>query len=330
MIGSYTIKIGNKRVRYELTVNRNITLIQGDSATGKSTLVKLIDTYYNEGKSSGIKMECNKNCVVLHGKDWQDSLERIKDSIVFIDEGSKFIASNDFAIAIKNSDNYYVIITREDLHSLPYSVNEIYGIKTVGTKLKKTDPVYNKMYKLYSSFENYNTIKPTVIIVEDSNAGYDFFSTVSRYSGIKCISASGKSKIVNYIIKRPSEHVLIVADGAAFGPEMREVMKYIVQQDNYALYLPESFEWLILKSGIFNNNKLRDILENVSNYVDSSKFFSWEQFFTSLLEKVTEKNSYVGQYNKTGKLNKFYKTQANLEKILSQMKYVDIDLTKKE
>ena len=35
MTGKYDIEIYNKRVHYHLTVKRNVTVIQGDSATGK-------------------------------------------------------------------------------------------------------------------------------------------------------------------------------------------------------------------------------------------------------------------------------------------------------
>ena len=33
---------------------------------------------------------------------------------------------------MRESDNYYVLITREDLHDLPYSIEEIYEIKSSG------------------------------------------------------------------------------------------------------------------------------------------------------------------------------------------------------
>ena len=60
---------------------------------------------------------------------WRESLVPIRGSIVFIDECNSFVKSEDFAISIKESDNYFVIITRNDLPNLPYSVNEIYGIR---------------------------------------------------------------------------------------------------------------------------------------------------------------------------------------------------------
>lgn len=41
MRGIHHITIQNKRVRYDFDVRRNITVIRGDSATGKTTLVDM-------------------------------------------------------------------------------------------------------------------------------------------------------------------------------------------------------------------------------------------------------------------------------------------------
>ena len=73
----------------------------------------------------------------------------IHDSIVFIDEGDKFVASEDFARAVKNTDNYYVIATRASLFNLPYSIKEIYGIKNVsGNRYQGTKRLYAEFYPL--------------------------------------------------------------------------------------------------------------------------------------------------------------------------------------
>lgn len=65
MTGKYDIEIYNKRVHYHLTVKRNITVIQGDSATGKTELLRMISDYENNGISSGITQICEKRCVVM-------------------------------------------------------------------------------------------------------------------------------------------------------------------------------------------------------------------------------------------------------------------------
>ncbi len=45
-----------------------------------------------------------------------------------------------------------------------------------------------------------------------------------------------------------NERILVIADGAAFGSEIDRVMQLIGGKDQVVLYLPESFEWLILKA----------------------------------------------------------------------------------
>lgn len=82
-----------------------------------------------------------------------------------------------------------------------------------------------------------------MIITEDSNSGYQFFSELAKAQKITCISADGKSNIIqkleeNRDIKGTK---LIIADGAAFGSEMRELNVYLNNIENAALYAPGIF-----------------------------------------------------------------------------------------
>ena len=132
MTGSYQITVSNETVKYEFVIRRNITIIRGDSASGKTTLVEMIREYYESGENSGIQLNCQRPCRTLSGRDWKILLEATKESIVFIDEDNDFILTDEFAAAARDSDTYYVIVTREGLPNLPYSVDEIYGIRSSG------------------------------------------------------------------------------------------------------------------------------------------------------------------------------------------------------
>lgn len=81
------------------------------------------------GDKSSVNLSCDKKCVVLDDIEWKIRLRKIKDSIVFIDEGVSFISTKEFAREIKKTNNYYVIFNRENLKEMPYSVEEIYEIK---------------------------------------------------------------------------------------------------------------------------------------------------------------------------------------------------------
>ena len=49
MKGKYRIIVENKKIRYDFEVKRNITIIKGDSATGKTTLADMIAEYEENG-----------------------------------------------------------------------------------------------------------------------------------------------------------------------------------------------------------------------------------------------------------------------------------------
>ena len=148
MRGMHRIVVQNRRVRYDFEVRRNLTVVRGDSASGKTTLVEMIQEYYEYGEESGISLNCDKQCAVLSGNGWRANLAMLQDSIIFIDEGNKFVLSDEFASAIQKTDNYYVIITRDSIPSLPYSVEEIYGIRSSG-KYGTLSQIYHEFYHWY-------------------------------------------------------------------------------------------------------------------------------------------------------------------------------------
>lgn len=80
MKGIHKVTIKKRNILYELTLQRNITIIKGDSATGKTEMVKAVHDYAEQGKNSGVHLQCDKKCVVLHGRDWYNDLENIHDS----------------------------------------------------------------------------------------------------------------------------------------------------------------------------------------------------------------------------------------------------------
>lgn len=312
MKGKYHIIVQNNKVKFEFDIKRNITIVRGDSATGKTTLVSLIDTYDRLGADSGIEVLCKKRCLTINNSNWEYILNSISECIIFIDEETTIVKSDDFARKIRETDNYYVIITRENLPNLPYSVEEVYGIHNSGrySDMRRT---YNSFYQLYATENSVKNEPVEIVIAEDSNSGYEFFKAVTA-DDISCISAGGKTKIRRLVNENNGKKLLIIADGAAFGSEMGELYRYIQKHPEVSLYLPESFEWLILKSGLIDGNRIVDILQHTEDYLESSDFFSWERFFTKLLISETE-GTYL-QYSKQ-KLNEVYLNAKVKEQILS-------------
>ena len=140
-------------------------------------------------------------------------------------------------------------------------------------------------------------------------------------AGVECSFAGGKAKILSCLLKENAGKVLIVGDGAAIGSEMDKLVKFTHIHPNIALYLPESFEWLILRSGVLQDEEVKEMLEEPENYIESEKFFSWERFFTSILIQKT-RGTYLA-YTKD-QLNPVYQNTNIAEKILAVMEKIDL------
>lgn len=320
MKGIHRVIIQNKRIRYDFELRRNLTVLRGDSATGKTTLIDMVQEYLNSGSDSSIELNCDKTCYVLYGATWKGQLSEMQDSIVFIDEGNPFVFSDEFSAAIQKTDNYYVIVSREGLPNLPYSVTEIYGIRMSG-RYGSLKQCYNEFYRIYGKVSQWKKIIPDTVITEDSNAGYQFFKSICKDKGMTCVSAEGKSNVLQAATDADFEkETLLIVDGAAFGPEMDRVMKFINVHTNVKLYAPESFEWLILSANPLKDSEIGQILEAPSDYIESRDFFSWERFFTHVLTGKTQ-GTYL-QYSKN-RLNEAYSKGTVREMIVRQIDAID-------
>ena len=297
MTGVQHVKIYTEEIMYEFDLYRNITIIRGNSATGKTALYRLVADYGEAkrlGQKSAVTIECDKECIAFNGDFTSRKVTEARDSIIFIDEG--YIGRNEnheLANLIKGSDNYFVLITRSDITELPYSITEIYRIKP-SNKYNSVYRVYNQLDRIYKAdTETEVGIKKNVVITEDSGAGNEAFKRV--LSNCMVESANGKSNMINILDEHSSEQVAMVVDGAAFGPEMQSTLRRLKQFKGRAvLYAPESFEWILLNLKMFRS--IKEKIQNTSDYADSSEYMSWEQYYTDLLKEELQKKGIV--YNK--------------------------------
>lgn len=323
MKGSYKVKVSRRRgTTFEFTVRRNITIVRGDSGTGKTTLYDMVADYTRLGDNSGVTVQCERPCVALTDIDWRNQLAGIAGSIVFIDEGMEDLPSECFASTVGESDNYYVIFTRSELPCLPYSVNEIYRIKTSG-KFHSLVPMYKELeghrYSLSRAKANQDF---DVLLTEDSKSGLQFFE--ARFDGEKlhCESAQSNTKILDWLCSHDDDPVFVIADGAAFGPYADRVLKYQKEHPHeVTACLSESFEWLLLSSGVVKADGVEENLASPENYVDSAKYMSWEQFFTSVLSDATKGTPLA--YNK-GRIAKGYLAPANADKVMALIAFRNV------
>lgn len=319
MKGSYWFRAKSKKVLFEFSIRRNITVIKGDSATGKTTLLRILYEYLRMGKQSGYAVSTNVSYYVYIrdevGRDWKDALYPLKNTVIFIEENNEFVFTKEFASFVKKSGNYFVFVTRAPLKMLPYSIHEIYEIITDG---KRTDikESYHEFREIYSNYPIIENNKIQNIVTEDSNSGYQFWTHAFKNSHVT--SSNGNGNLIKQVEELGPGDALVIADGAAFGSLMESCMSsFQVQTDRrISLWLPESFEYLILKSGVLKSEKITQILENISEYVECEKYESWESFFTELLVTLTAGG--VEKYSKNV-LNAYYLQDWIVDKIKGQL-----------
>lgn len=317
MKGKHHIVIESARLKYEFDIRRNITIIEGNSATGKTTLIDLLRDHANSRSGQGIKLQSDVPCVVFSGDQnyWEPVIHSIQNSIVFIDEDYTFIFSKDFASAVRDSSCYFVLITRRSLPNLPYSISEIYGIRTSG-RYHFPEKIYHEFYPIHEVFTPSGACSEPILITEDSMSGFQFFQKAG--TSIRCESAEGNANIYNKLLSLQKHNQLIViADGAAFGAFISVILSFAKAQGKTMLFFPESFEWLILKSGVISDPEIEGILQHPEDYIESTAFFSWERFFTNLLESKTSGDPVKGY--KKAKLSHFYLEGRNRDRILNEL-----------
>lgn len=146
----------------------------------------MIAEHMRLGEGSGVLLKSPCPCMALTDTDWQNQLRSITGSVVFIDEGAGYISTHDFAAAIQATDNYYVIFTRENLHELPYSVDEIYDIKTSGKIHTFVRQYKAREGKIYSSGRTNSGKAADTILTEDSQSGFQLYRELYDGSSVKC------------------------------------------------------------------------------------------------------------------------------------------------
>ena len=112
MTGAYRVVVQNRKIKFDFEIRRNITILRGDSATGKTTLVEMIREYEELGPDSGIELQCEKDCVVLSGRQWKKQLSDISQSSVFIDEGNAFTSTRqNVVLPTRNRSSGYTLLS---------------------------------------------------------------------------------------------------------------------------------------------------------------------------------------------------------------------------
>ena len=137
MTGTVTIDIKDPDVHYKLTLKRNITVIAGDGASGKTTLFNLVWNSVRRAKQLRISMTVSPSDVSVFSLDVYNWQKTLKDAtgiktVFVVDEDFEPLTSMEFASLVKSSGCYFILMTRRKLSGIPHSIMERYRFLSSG------------------------------------------------------------------------------------------------------------------------------------------------------------------------------------------------------
>lgn len=287
MKGRHTISVTSRKSSYHLELERKISVLKGNSGTGKSSLIRLISEHLEYGKQSGVKISVGSSvslAVLTNISDWSEILSSVHDTVLFIDEDVRYLYSESFQRELWKADCYVVIVSRSGMFTaLPYSVFGVYELVTE----RKGIHTVTAMYRLYE--EKHDSSDFNLILTEDSNSGFE----MARYAfaDTEVVSAGGNASVLSTLQKlsQTHGHICVNVDGSAFGVFIEPVLKYAEVRGNIWVSAPESFEFVLLNISEIKRHLSQDCgeLTRTFDYCDSRQYSSWEQYYVELLKQVT-------------------------------------------
>lgn len=125
------LEVADRRISFELVLRRKVTVIRGNSATGKTVLWDMI----NRSKiNPAVSIHCTRPVYALHDLvSCQSDLDALSGSVLIVDEDSPLYLNREFMNSVLDYNIWIVFITRDDRHlSIPFSMNEIYEFVPTG------------------------------------------------------------------------------------------------------------------------------------------------------------------------------------------------------
>lgn len=129
----------------KLKFNSRITLIQGDSGTGKTYIYQILDTVriakeYNNIVCYNSRYLSNEHASLL------DKIQNLKDKLIVIDNAEIILGSKERKYIMMDHSNQYIIFGR-DVTGLGLSERCIGELRTKRNSIELVYPLYEKLLK---------------------------------------------------------------------------------------------------------------------------------------------------------------------------------------
>lgn len=143
----------------EIPINNKVTILTGDSATGKTKLIKFIKLLMSDSaeiRYASIDDICNKVIVCESKDDVLKVIDRkVNNKIIIIDRFDSISSNKNIIKFIDESSNIFIVAAHKEFDKCGYSTDSMLGLKH--------DGINYRAYKLFETPSDYMTNKEVLI-----------------------------------------------------------------------------------------------------------------------------------------------------------------------
>ena len=135
------IRVQRGKVVYDLDLRRSVSVIKGNSGSGKSLLVKCVSEYMASGVNSAVTIECERKveCILSEPPDYETYIKEHKDSVIILDKNIQFNGDRKSLLkGLKDAGAWLLLISRKDLEC---AADSVYHVKQNGDYRTLTEAI---------------------------------------------------------------------------------------------------------------------------------------------------------------------------------------------
>lgn len=282
MKGVQHICFKHRKCKIDIPLEYKVTFLQGKSGAGKSELTDL--RYVSSSKPT---------VIMQPGLTDIKSLYTLDDKIVVVDEDvlrliTKTVPDglNTLSNMVNESTAYWIFISRNPITTISYSYKAIYEVHKDST-----------VTRVYDDYDRRPELHNQTIYTEDTKG---FPKVIRKTSSVEVRPCNGVSTL-DYMLRhnKIESNSLLIADGDGCGAYAANIVDYANRGD---LWLPNSFEYLLLKTSIFDDNTVvQEVLNNPVDYANEA--LSREKFYELFICEVMVKMGLNNRYKHDEKQN---------------------------
>lgn len=298
------LKVYNSNIKdsnniiYDIQLVHKMNLVIGESSSGKSYLMSLIESF-NSGNSGDIVVSCNKKVEAVRSLSvLKDVISQNKDILIILDEDTVgAIRRNNKIVSMKDlvkSPNYFLLLDRQSAVKMDCNVKAVYEFSRTGAVggINAYRAVHH--FKLSDvNIDKIDTSKYRYLITEDDKSGKIFFDKLLGKLEVVDLVAEGNGAIANTItLEMAREGVLVALDYDCGALALQSIIyKCRKYGGRISLISMECFEEIVCNSDFILDAfpEMRDKVLNYENYLSANDKHTGKYFARLLKEYVKQR-----------------------------------------